>query len=286
MNVTGYLARLGVDRPAEPSVAALYALHRAHVERVPYETYDLYLRRPPGVVAASSAARVIAGRGGFCYHLNGAFSLLLRWLGFSVTWHLAGVQLHDQPAPGADGNHLAIIVHGLPSAESPTGKWLVDVGLGDGLYEPVPLRSGTFQQGPFEYRLRPSGVVPGGWRLDHDARGTFVGFDLATEPAVPADFTRMSTHLSCSPDSPFVRTPLAERRDATGVDLLVGCLLTRVDRAGRQETVVDRPDDWYHLLATRFGLTFSEFDTATRLELWRRVRHQHETYRAKLATAG
>jgi N-hydroxyarylamine O-acetyltransferase len=250
---------------------------------VPYETYDIYLGRPPGIEPELSAARVIAGRGGFCYHLNGAFALLLQRLGYAVTRHLAGVQVHDQPAPGADGNHLGVTVSGLPSPASPDGGWLVDVGLGDALFEPLPLRAGTYRQGPFTYGLRPSTVVPGGWRFEHDPGGTFAGFDVAAGPAQLADFADRAEHLSHAPDSPFVRTPLAERRDATGVDLLIGCVATRVDATGRRERVIDEPQSWFDLLAMRFGLTFAEFDAPTRQRLWARVRAQHETYLAERA---
>ncbi|MFB6783623.1 hypothetical protein ACFCX0_41590 [Streptomyces sp. NPDC056352] len=40
IDVDGYLAVLGVERPAGPSAEALWALHRAQVERVAYETLD------------------------------------------------------------------------------------------------------------------------------------------------------------------------------------------------------------------------------------------------------
>ena len=40
--VDAYLSRLGVSHEP-PSPATLVRLHRAHVERVPYETFWLYL---------------------------------------------------------------------------------------------------------------------------------------------------------------------------------------------------------------------------------------------------
>ena len=40
IDVDGYLAVLGVARPAAPTAEALWALHRAQVERVAYETLD------------------------------------------------------------------------------------------------------------------------------------------------------------------------------------------------------------------------------------------------------
>lgn len=257
----------------EVSIATLRALHRAHVERVPYETYDLYLGRPPSLDPGVSAARVVGGRGGFCYHLNGAFSLLLATLGFTVTRHRAGVHLHDEPPPRTIlGDHLALTVSGLPTDAAPCGRWLIDVGLGDALYEPIPLRPGRYQQGPFEFGLRASPLAPGGWRFEHDPQGTFVGFDVAPEPVTMSAFADVGEQLASSPESAFVRVPLAERRDRDGVDMLRGCVLTRIDASGKHSITVDQRDAWFSLLAERFGLGLTELDAATRADLWRRVR--------------
>jgi hypothetical protein len=56
-----YLARLGLPRPDAPSVAALFALHRAQVERIPYENIDIYLGEPPGIEPADTIARIARG---------------------------------------------------------------------------------------------------------------------------------------------------------------------------------------------------------------------------------
>jgi arylamine N-acetyltransferase len=277
VNVDGYLTRLSLTRPRRPDLAALRDLHAAHVGRVPYETFDLYLRRPwvgaqRGLDPAGAAERIIAGRGGFCYHLNGAFSLLLRKLGFAVTWHLAGVQVAGRPAPGPDGNHLGLTVAGLSTRDCPQGTWLVDVGLGDALREPIPLRPGRHRQRPFTYELR---ATAGGWRFEHDPRGSFLGVDFASGPAGARDFEAMHAFLSTSPESPFVRVAVAQRRSRGGVDALRGCMLRRVDRKGIRVTTVDTQAEWFAMLARVFGLTFPEYDETVRAALWRQVREQH-----------
>ncbi len=88
-----------------------------------------------------SARRVVAtGRGGYCFHLNGALSVLLAALGFDVRWHRGGVSDGGEPNPFEPfANHLALTVHGLPTPDAPDGVWFVDAGLGDALYEPIPL---------------------------------------------------------------------------------------------------------------------------------------------------
>lgn len=284
LDLAAYLTRLGLDDPGPPSVAALAALHRAQVERVPYETLEIHLGRPTTVDPYESARRVLRGRGGYCYHLNGAFSTLLGELGYDVRWHLAGVQRRDEPAPGANGNHLALTVHGLPAPECPDGVWLVDAGLGDGPHEPLPLRPGRFRQGPFTYQVVRSPVVCGGWRFVHDPAGSFAAMDFAMATATPRDFAAMHQHLSTSPSSPFLRTVTVQRRDRTGVDVLRGCLLSRVDGV-TERTELETAADWYAALVDLFGLRLDDVGADAKDTLWSRVRSAHEAWLARREAA-
>ena len=283
LDVAAYLARLGVEHPGPPSAAGLRALHEAHVERIAYEALEIQLGRPTTVDPRESAARIVErGRGGYCYHLNGAFSLLLETLGYHVVWHRAGIQVGSDPGPitAERANHLALTVHGLPSEASPGGDWLADVGLGDGLHGPLPLVAGSHVQGPFRYTLGPSGTEPGGRRGDHDPARSVVGMDFRPGRATQADFRARHAYLSTSPDSSFVRTCSVQRRDATGVDVLTGCVLTRVGAGGRPPLVLDTAGDWYAALHDVFGLALDDVDTDERARLWRRIRAAHVAWLA------
>jgi N-hydroxyarylamine O-acetyltransferase len=275
MDVAGYLRRLGIDDPGPPTAANLDVLHRAHVERIAYEAIEIQLGRPTTVDPHEAAERIITRqRGGYCYHLNGAFSLLLRELGYDVTWHRGGVQNRSDPEPvRATGNHLALTVTGLPSDENPDGEWFVDAGLGDALHRPLPLVEGRYEQGPFTYALRPSDTEPGGWHFDHDPSGSFVGMDFRPTEATQQDFQARHHYLSTSPDSPFVRTCSIQRRDATGVDALTGCVLHRIP--GGEATTLDTEDEWFGAIREVFGMPLDDTDRAA---LWRRVRTAHEAW--------
>jgi arylamine N-acetyltransferase len=277
IDVDGYLRRLGVRHAGRPSVTGLFAVHRAHVERVPYETLEIQLGRPTTINPYESAERIVRNRqGGYCYHLNGAFSALLAALGYDVTWHRAGVQRRGliEP-PGADGNHLGLTVAGLPAPAAPDGRWLVDVGLGDALYEPIPLRAGVYHQPPYTFVLRPSEVEPAGWRLDHDEKGGFAGVDFAADQAEMADFEAQHTYLSTSPESGFVRVMTAQRRHAEGADVLRSCTLTRISRGGSHVSTLDRRTDWFAGLAEIFGLSLIDVPDESRGELWAKVYSSH-----------
>jgi N-hydroxyarylamine O-acetyltransferase len=276
IDVSGYLRRLGLDSVAarSPSVAELFALHRAHAERVPYECLEVWFGRPTTVDPGESARRILRGRGGYCYHLNGAFSLLLRALGYRVTRHVGGVQGNASRPAGANASHLVLTVSGLPSPQAPAGRWLVDLGMGDGLHEPLPLAEGEYQQGPFRYRLRPSEVEPGGWRFDHDPRGSFLGMDFRAESAEMSAFAARHRQLTTSPDSGFVQNATILRRDATGVDTLRGLMLTRAGDASTSTLLADRRD-YFAALADVFGLTLDDVTPAERDAFWQRLACAH-----------
>jgi N-hydroxyarylamine O-acetyltransferase len=278
LDVDAYLARLGFGRPGAPSPEGLAALQRAHLERIPYENLDIQLGRPTTINPYDSAARIVSGRGGYCYHLNGAFSLLLSALGYSVRWHVAGVQM-PADAPGrASGNHLGLTVHGLPARGNPDGMWLVDVGLGDGPLEPLPLRVGEFTDGPYRYALAPSTVELLGWRFTHDPGGSFARMELRADVAVQSDFKPMHEYLSTSPDSPFVRTATVQRRHARGADVLRGRLLHRLPTGGSRELA--SADEWFAALADVFGITLPDLGGYERDGLWRRICAAHEAWQS------
>jgi arylamine N-acetyltransferase len=281
LDTSGYLERLGLAHPGEPSSAGLRALHAAHVERVAYEALEVQLDRWTTVDPHEAAERIVARhRGGYCYHLNGAFSLLLEALGYDVTWHRAGVENPADPDyPGAErANHLALTVRGLADESNPSGDWLVDVGLGDALHEPLPLREGEYVQGALRFRLRHSRIEPGGWRFEHDRRGSFVGMDFRPTRAATADFAERHRYLSTHPDSSFVRTCSILRRDAHGVDVLRGCVLHRIDDFAPTPRTIDTRGEWFEVLDDVFGLPLNDVGPAERTALWTRVRSAHEAW--------
>ncbi|MFC4115298.1 arylamine N-acetyltransferase family protein [Nonomuraea zeae] len=280
MNTAAYLHRLGLPKllDAPTSAENLRALHVAHVEQVPYEALEIWLGRATTVDPAESAGRIIRGRGGYCYHLNGAFSELARALGYDVTRHVGGVQSRGGE-PGITANHLVLTARGLPSEDNPGGEWLVDLGLGDALHEPLPLVAGTYTQGPFTYVLRPSEIAPGGWRFVHDPSGSFEGMDFGLAPTGMSAFTEMHRHLTTSPTSGFVRVATIQRRDAYGVDTLRGLQLSRIGH-GASSVTLSSARDYYAALEDIFRLPLDDVSAAEKDKLWGRLHDAHEAWLA------
>ena len=281
--LTAYLDRLGVDAEP-PSAEALARLHRAHVERIPYETFWIHLRQGWGIDPPESTHRLAhTRRGGYCYQLNGAFAMLLSALGYRVSINVAGVHDHAGPATSTLRNHAALIVDGQPSATNPAGRWWVDAGLGDALHDPIALTDSVVAQGPMRFamaRVGENGI--GHWHLTHDPAGSFAGVSVVDEPVPMSVFAERHTFNSTSPTSSFATTVTAQRRYAGGTAQLRGCVLTRVDDGQVSTSTCESLDEWLDVLAAEFGLQLDVPRPDIR-SLWSRVRRTHDAWLARSA---
>jgi arylamine N-acetyltransferase len=211
--------------------------------------------------------------------LNGALSELLRALGYHVTRHVGGV--HGPGGPDAESltNHLVLVVHDLPTDDNPAGDWYVDAGLGDGLYEPLPMVPGTYEQGPMRFVLARADDGIGDWHFTHDATGSFGGMSFRLPPVEMDAFSTRHRFLSTSPESSFAVVVTAQLRHERGTTILRGCVLTRrTDDVAHTETV-DRRAEWFELLGDVFDIRPAAAEPALDA-LWSRVMDAHESWAA------
>jgi len=261
--LAAYLRRLGYDAPPPPTLDTLVELHRRHLEQIPYDNLSIQLGRPDPVDPASCVELVArTGRLGYCFHQNGALEQLLRSLGFAVTRRHGHVW--SKPEDQLDGslNHLVLVVSGLPTEACPGGHWWVDVGLGDGFAEPLPIMRGEHLDAGFRYELyagfgataagRPHG--PAAWTFAHDPLGTFTGIVVTERPTDAAAVGLAHTKLSTDPSSGFLKCLVVARRDATGVDVLRGCVLSRVEPSRTETRDLTAYDEWRAALTDGVGL--------------------------------
>jgi N-hydroxyarylamine O-acetyltransferase len=257
-----YLRRLGVEK-SPPSAASLAELHRAQVER------EESLRRI-----------TIEGRGGYCFHLNGAFAELLSWLGYTVTRHAAGVYDHAGPDASTIRNHVALTVHDLPHPDNPGGRWWVDAGLGEGPHDPLPLTPGSYVQGPTTFTIGEADGV-GDWSLRVAPEASFAGVSVLAAPVALGVFEGRHEFNATSPASNFATTVTAQRRAADRIDILRGCVLTSRGTTTSTQTL-ERRNDWLAAIGDIFGLQLAVSPEAID-RLWSRVA---ETHRSRLETFG
>ncbi|MFJ8687970.1 arylamine N-acetyltransferase family protein [Micromonospora wenchangensis] len=262
--VRRYLARL--DEPGRPRVnlATLVRLHERHVRRVPYHNLDIQVGLPTDVDPAGNAARLADGDAGYCFHLNGAFAALLAALGFDVTLHRGQVKKAPALPDGVQfANHLTMTVR-LDGR-----RWFVDVGLGDGLLGPVPLRPGAVRHPPLSFAFAEAAW---GWRFTHDPRGSFTVMDWEDRPARPQDFVAAHQLLSTASTSTFVRRFIVTNRGPGEVVWsLVDRLLTRIDGDGVHRRELTSFDQWRRELEETFLLRLDDRHTAGLRLLWQRL---------------
>lgn len=245
MDAAAYLRRIGFESEIRHDAATLEALQRAHMTAVPFENLHVFHRRGVRTDPAWSVPKVLGGRGGWCFELNGAFSALLDSLGFNVT--RLGAEVLLPGAPPAELDHLTIRVD---LAE----PYLVDVGFGDSFIRPLRLVIEDEQDGgTMPFRLRREGSrrileskTGTGWTPEYR-------FDLTAHP--PEDFVPRSQYLQTTSELRWTQAPFATRLLDGGPDrvwLLHDRL--KVRRNGITTETPVPPVDWPAVLSEWFGM--------------------------------
>lgn len=102
----------------------------------------------------------------------------------------------------------------------------------------------------------------------------------SAEPAEMRDFATKHEWLSTSPESGFVRVPMAELRDADGVDVIRGLVLSRIGEGGASHEPLTRRDEWFACLAEVFGLRFDATAPEALDRLWNSALEAHRAWEA------
>lgn len=276
--IKAYLKRLGIPDIQPPTLSYLFELHKAHVRSISWQTIDIVAGKPAAIDIKECLNLMITGRSGYCFHLNGAFSELLRSLGYKVSWHRAGVQPLGQE-PRINSFHLGLTVS-LTNEQQEEQRWIVDVGLGDMPYEPLPLRMGVYQQGPLQYKITPSSIDHSGWRLEHDPGASFIGVDFAHEALHNlGEFKPKHEFYSRSSDSPWIQLFLVRQRHSTGSNELRGCIWNRREGDNKEKTEIRTKSQWLEVLGDVFQEHLVHYSKQERDDLWKRVWKIHEEWR-------
>jgi N-hydroxyarylamine O-acetyltransferase len=266
-----YLDRIGFKGSARPDLATLRAVHRSHVEAIPYENLDVQLRRAVTRSPADAFEKIVTRRrGGWCYEMNGLLGWALEEIGFKVT-RLAGAVTRDVNGDGVIGNHLVLIV-------DLGDLWIADAGFGDGLIEPTPLREGAFRVGPLDCSLER--VEGGWWRYNNDPSGGAPTFDFHLDVSDEALLEARCRFLQTDPASPFVMNAVVQCWRNNEHHSMRGRVLQTVDGIGKRQRMVDSAEEYVAMLRERFALDLPEAAS-----LWPAILARHHAVMAEKRAA-
>ena len=245
-----YLARIGFAREPRADLLTLEEIVGLHVAAFPFEALDVQLGNPPGLESAAHFAKLVeGGRGGWCYEQNGLLGDMLRSIGFEVT-RLSAAGMRQVRGEASHGTHLALLVE----LDRP---YLVDVGFGGSLTQPLPLEEGGWSDGPFRVTLTQ--LDDGYWRFSErlgDAEP--FSFDFLDQPADEGELARLCAWQGTAEESHFVVNLVAQRRDGDTHRTLRGKVLTEVGPKGVLRRELIDASDLVATLQKHFGLNLPD----------------------------
>ena len=259
-----YLTRIGFDGPIRADYETLVAVHRAHLTRISYENLDIHFGRPLSLDLKAIHTKIVTGeRGGWCFEMNSLLRWALSEIGFDVTL-LSGTAAFE-------GDHMLLLV------ETANGRYLADMGWGNGFPEPLPLVEGPHRQGFRRFELHQSGDR---WRFANLDFGDD-GFTFTLAPRQTHDFAERSEWLQRAPESSFVRVVKGFRFGEAGeLHMMRGAVLTTLSESGRTVREMGSASEFEEVWRDLFRSPVSNLG-----ELWRKVHADHlEWRRAKDST--
>ena len=262
MNVETYLNRIGYKGSIAPTFECLRRVHRHHALSISYENIDVQLgTRLDNDIERIFDKLVTRKRGGWCYEMNGLLGWALANIGFDVMRVAAGI-LRTERGDVALGNHLILLVR-LDRI------YVGDLGMGDGLREPIPLDAGTYVQGSLHFRLER--IDSTYWRFHSHSFGYPPNYDFEVRPADEGLLQAKGHSLQEIPELVFVQNLICQLMQADSVTCLTGRVLREKHKNGGSKTILDTPADLTRTLDNVFGIR--DINVAP---IWPKILARHE----------
>ena len=256
-----YPQRIGYDGPVAPTLECLTGVRRAHALTIPYENLDIQLGRPVWLDIDRIVEKIVTRRrGGWCYEMNTLLAHALRAIGFDVRLVTGGIHRSER-GDAALGNHILVLV-------DLDRTYIADLGLGDGLREPVPLAEGVHAQGRLSFGL--SRLSDGYWRFTNHAGAYPVSFDFSEDPIEPEAIEARSRDLQTNPDSVFVQNLIVHQMRPETLVCLTGRMLQEKFGEASGKLVVRDAKELAALVFQTFRLDDPEIG-----RVWPRVEARH-----------
>jgi N-hydroxyarylamine O-acetyltransferase len=246
--LANYLQRIGYNGTPVADIESIARMVQLQLRSVPFENLDVQAGKVISLVPEDIVDKIIhQQRGGYCYEVNGLFSMALTAMGVNYKWVAARPMFYPTRRPKT---HMAVV------AELQGRQWLIDLGFGSyGLNAPLALdTSGTeVQQGFDTFKL--TGLDNGDYLLQALVDGAWANqysFDLIAQEWI--DFDPVNYLNSTHPQAVFVKSLLVINHHAAGRNILFGNSLKTISNGQViKHTVESHEIDG--ILKTTFGLT-------------------------------
>lgn len=189
-NLDAYLKRINYAGSIAPTLETLQAIHRLHVNAIPFENLDPLMELPVRLQLSDIEQKLLLERrGGYCLEHNLLLKAVLESMDYSVTAVGAGVLWgHEPDYEPQQNSHIALIV------DVGGVIWLTDVGFGGPVTTgPLRLRADVEQE-TSHGRYRLSGGYPK-WRIENELGGQWQPlYEFTTSPMSDADLVAMNDY--------------------------------------------------------------------------------------------
>ncbi|KON88623.1 arylamine N-acetyltransferase [Sporosarcina globispora] len=227
MDAQKYLKRIDISAVQNLDLEYLTILQNSHMHKIPFENLDVTRKIPIGLNADAFFEKILVkGRGGFCYELNGLFQNLLSDLGYHS--HLISCTVKKPDGWVREDSHAAILVT-LNEI-----NYLVDVGFGDSVRQPLPLTGEKKTDVSGTYRIKKFSM--GVYDLQRlDGREWKILYRFSDNPKKLDDFHDACLFNQTSPDSHFTHGDLATIATKNGRITLSGMTGTRSENGEKEK---------------------------------------------------
>ena len=250
-NLENYCKRIGFNGKPEANLQTLQQLMRSQLFSVAFENLDVQAGKIVSLVPEDIVNKIVnSQRGGYCYEVNGLFSMALDAVGFEHYFVAARPMFYPVRRPKT---HMGVI------AKIDGEEFLCDLGFGSfGIRAPLSLSviNETIQQDDDFFRLScddgknyiMQALVDGEWVNQY-------GFDLNAQEWI--DFMPANYLNSTHPDTIFVQKLLVVKHNPLGRKILLDNRLKTIEK-GVTEFQDIPADDINNLLEKEFGLVVSK----------------------------
>jgi len=248
MDKEKYLNRINFKGDINPCLNVLVKLQKSHLFNVPFENLDIHNKIPIILDIDKIYEKIVTNnRGGFCYELNGLFYELLLTLNFDAKRISARVYKNELGyTPEFD--HMAIIV------SIDDSEYLVDVGFGEFIFEPLKLELGTIQNDPSgNYSIDK--YEDEYYRVNKVINDEFIPQYIFTQSERELfEFSGMCEYHQTSPNSHFMQKRLITLPTENGRATITGSILKVKENNSVKERELKDEEEFHAELSNLFNL--------------------------------